>query len=192
MIMHAEHLLMCRYPLMQMCWRTAEGRPNASEVLQLLMMLREACKGYGKKRSTSPLPVTTTPSQQQQRVEPAAAIIPTSMSHDHFTDPPASQHTKEAEAAGLHEQGSRNHEAKQRLRRKARSSEQLNRSNQSEEKGAKATTEQLNELPRSNLKSSSSERSLTEKRVSFKDLTTDDEDDPPQVVYSEEVAALIW
>ena len=182
---------MCRYSLMQMCWRPAEGRPNASEVLQLLMILREAFKGYGKKRSTSPLPVTTTPSQQQ-RVEPVVVTIPTSMSHDHFTDPPASQHTKEAKAAGLHEQGSRNHEAKQRLRRKARSSEQLNRSDQSKEKGAKATTEQLNELPRSNLKSSSSERSLTEKRVSFKDLTTDDEDDPPQVVYSEDVAALIW
>ena len=178
----------CRYPLMQMCWRPAEGRPLASDVLQLLMIFRESFKANGKKRSSSPPPTATANPSQQQQVEPAAATIPRSTSYDHFIGPPVSQRTKKPKKAGSHEQG-RTYEAKE-LRRKAYSSEHLNRSGQSEEEGAKATTEQLKKLPKSNLKSSSSERSLTEKRVSFKDF--EDEDDPPQVVYSEDVAALIW
>ena len=176
---------------MQMCWRPAEERPLASEVLQLLMILRETFKGQRKKRSVSPLPAATASLSQQQRVEPTVATIPTSMSCDHFTSPPASQCTKTAKAAGSHKGERSSYEAKRSLKRRAYSSEQLNRSGQREEEEAKATTEQRKDLPRSNLKSSSSERNLTEKRVSF-NLATEDEDDPPQVVFSEDVAALIW
>lgn len=188
--MHPLSLPVCRYPLIQKCWRPAEARPLASEVLQLLMVLREDLKGSGKKRAVTPPPLTTSPSQQQ-RVGPTAATLPTSKSHDHFTGPPVSQHTKKVKTTGLHERG-RHNEARQGLKRKAHSSEHLDQSGPSEEEGAKSTADQLNEVTKSNLRSSSSERSLTEKRVSFKDFATEDEDDPPQVVYSEHVAALIW
>lgn len=178
---------------MQMCWRPAEERPLASEVLQLLMILKETFKGQRKKRSVSPLPAATAGlSQQQQQVEPTVATVPTSMSCDHFTDPPAPPCTKTGKAARSHRPGERSsYEAKRSLKRRAYSSEQLNKSGQSEEEEAKATTDQRKDLPRSNLKSSSSERNLTEKRVSF-NLASEDEDDPPQVVFSEDVAALIW
>ena len=177
---------------MQKCWEPAEARPLASEVLQLLMILREDFKGTGKKRAViPPPPVATTPSQQQQ-MEPTAATITTSKSHDHFTDPPASQHTKKAKITKVHEQEGRRGKANPGLKRKAHSSDQLDHSAQTEEEGTKSTTDQP-VVPKSNLRSSSSERSLTEKRVSFKDFATDNEnDDVPQVVYSEDVAALIW